>query len=190
VLEPDREFMVANPGLVIPGFRVGEPLIDVQNYLYPTTFGDLSLGATETYSRINFSFPIKRPVATLAVKTFVPILLIVICAAIVFYIHPHFVEGRIGLAITALLTLVALQFTAAASLPDSDYFTLLDKVYMLSYAFILTGLGRVAYSSWHYTDSCEHASRELMRADRKWGKALLGGFTAVAALVVGTAVLG
>jgi hypothetical protein len=189
VLEPDRDYMIANPGLSLPGFRVGTPLITAQDYVYPTTFGDLSLAANEPYSRLTFAFPISRPVATLAVKTFVPILLIVVCAALVFYIHPHFVDGRIGLAITALLTLVALQFTAASSLPDADYFTMLDKVYMLSYAFIIGALMRVAYSSWHHADAKQNGLPELIAADRRWGWGLLAIATVLAALVVGPVIL-
>ena len=48
----------------------------------------------------------------MTIKTFVPIALIVVCAALVFFVRPHYVEGRMGLGITALLTLVALQLTS------------------------------------------------------------------------------
>lgn len=179
----DRTPITINPKLMIPGFRIGEPSFSTQDYVYPTDFGDLAVTVGETYSRFFVSVPIKRPVFTLAIKTFVPILLIVICAALIFYIHPYFVDGRIGLAITALLTLVALQFTTSASLPDGDYFTMLDKVYMLSYAFIITALVRVAWSSWFYSDTHEAVAPELIAADRWWGRMLLVGFS-IGTLVV------
>jgi hypothetical protein len=57
----------------------------------------------------------------MAIKTFVPIVLIVVCAALVFFVRPRHVEARIGLGLTVLLTLVALQITSGASLPDFDY---------------------------------------------------------------------
>jgi Neurotransmitter-gated ion-channel transmembrane region len=79
----------------------------------------------------------------MSVKTFVPIVLIVICAALVFFVRPHYVEGRIGLGITALLTLVALQLTSSATLPDVDYLMMLDKIYLLAYVFIIATLARV-----------------------------------------------
>ncbi len=109
---------------------------------------------------------------TLAIKTFGPILLIVICSTLVFFINPHFVEGRIGLAITALLTLVAIQFTAASSQPDADYFTMLDKLYMLSYAFIISSLVRVVTTSWQTVEGSLQ-DHSVSSKDHRWGVLLL-----------------
>ena len=36
-----------------------------------------------------------------------------------------------------MLTLVALQLTATSGLPDVNYLILLDKLYILSYAFVV-----------------------------------------------------
>ncbi|MDF3023767.1 MAG: hypothetical protein K0R10_1128 [Alphaproteobacteria bacterium] len=58
--------------------------------------------------------------------------------------HPAYIEGRLGVAITALLTLVALQLTSASSLPEVDYLLMTDKVYLLSYAFIIATMMQVA----------------------------------------------
>ena len=71
--------------------------------------------------------PVTRPILAMSLKTFMPIALIVVCAALVFFVRPRYIEGRIGLGITALLTMVALQLTSGASLPDVDYLMLLDK---------------------------------------------------------------
>ena len=173
-----------NPSMTLPGFRFGTPKLDITGYTYPTDFGDLSAEAAETYSRAVVSVPITRPMFTLAIKTFGPILLIVICATLVFYINPHFVEGRIGLAITALLTLVALQFTAATNLPDADYFTMLDKLYMLSYGFIIASLLRVVVTSWQTVEGSIQ-DRTVARGDHRWGYVLLTLYGFAAALVAG-----
>jgi hypothetical protein len=53
----------------------------------------------------------------MAIKIFLPIVLVVICAALVFFIKPKEIDARIGLGITALLTLVALQLTQARYCP-------------------------------------------------------------------------
>jgi hypothetical protein len=84
-----------DPEITLPGFKVGKPEMRIVSNTYPTNFGA--------------SDPVARPLMAMSVKTFVPIVLIVICAALVFFVRPHYVEGRIGLGITALLTLVALQ---------------------------------------------------------------------------------
>ena len=61
-------------------------------------------------------------------------------ALLALLIHPDQVEGRLGLGITALLTLVAMQFTAASDLPEVGYLMLIDKVYLASNLFILAVL--------------------------------------------------
>jgi hypothetical protein len=61
---------------------------------YPTNFGDLAVPQGGTYSRVVLSVPVARPLMAMSVKTFVPIGLIVICAALVFFVRPHYVEGR------------------------------------------------------------------------------------------------
>jgi hypothetical protein len=63
---------------------------------YPTNIGDLSKPKAESYSQIVVSVPVTRPVVAMALKTFVPIALIVVCAALVFFMRPRYVEGRIG----------------------------------------------------------------------------------------------
>lgn len=181
----DLRAITINPKLSLPGYRIGAPAMAISDYTYPTDFGDLAVASSESYSRAVVSVPISRPMFTLAIKTFGPILLIVICATLVFFIHPRFVEGRIGLAITALLTLVALQFTAAASLPDADYFTMLDKLYMLSYGFIIASLMRVVAASWEVGRDDGDGARiaAVAGSDRWWGVALLILYAASASLI-------
>ncbi len=185
VFVPDVRGISINPEIALPGYKFGEAKLTISNYAYPTSFGDLSAAGGESYSRVVVSLPISRPMFTLAIKTFGPILLIVICAMLVFFINPLFVEGRIGLSITALLTLVAIQFTAAASLPDADYFTMLDKLYMLSYAFIIAALVRVVVTSWHGAAAGTPESIASAAGDHKWGVALLIIYSTAAGLISG-----
>jgi hypothetical protein len=107
--------------MTLPSFKVGKPIMPITSNTYPTNFGDLADPQGNTYSRVNLSVPVTRHMA-MSVKTFVPIVLIVICAAFVFFVRPHYAEGRIGLDITALLTgRVAAHFERHAArrrLPD------------------------------------------------------------------------
>ncbi|NOT71552.1 MAG: hypothetical protein HOP09_09800 [Hyphomicrobium sp.] len=186
----DTRAISINPMVTLPGYRLGQPSMDISDYKYPTDFGDLSSAEAESYSRVLISVPITRPMFTLAIKTFVPILLIVICATLVFFINPEFVEGRIGLAITALLTLVAIQFTAAATLPEADYFTMLDKLYMLSYAFIITSLMRVVVTSWKGAGANANAEGlRISAGDHWWGGALLIIYALAASAIAGWVLL-
>ena len=71
------------------------------------------------------------------IKTFLPILIVLMVATAALVLDPSHVDARVGLAITALLTLVALQFTANQNLPEVGYLLMLDQVFLTSYAFIL-----------------------------------------------------
>jgi hypothetical protein len=146
---PDPEDAVTiNPDITLPGFKIGKPEMRIVERPYPTNFGDLSTPDATDYSRVILTIPVTRPVVAMSLKTFVPIGLIVVCAALVFFVRPRYVEGRIGLGITALLTLVALQLTSSASLPDVDYLMMVDKIYLLAYLFIILALVRVVMTSW------------------------------------------
>ena len=163
-----------NPDITLPGFKVGKPELRVVERAYPTNFGDLAEPEATDYSRLMLTIPVTRPIVAMSIKTFVPIGLIVVCAALVFFVRPRYVEGRIGLGITALLTLVALQLTSSASLPDVDYLMMIDKVYLLAYLFIILALVRVVMTSWQGADPEAEAS--ISRHDRIWVGVLLGAY--------------
>ena len=78
-----------------------------------------------------------RPAGTYSLKLLLPMLLVALTAALALSVHPQYVEGRIGIGITALLTLVALQLTSDSGLPDVNNLILLDKLYILSYVFVV-----------------------------------------------------
>lgn len=136
-----------NKDIYIPGFTIGQPHMEVQTFLYDTTFGDLNLEGGSNYSRGHVIIPLKRPQVSMAVKIFLPIALILVCTAMVYFVHPLYIEGRLGVVITALLTLVALQLTATSALPDVDYLLLTDKIYLLSYLFIIVTLWQIVRTS-------------------------------------------
>ena len=165
-----------NPQITLPGFKVGNPTMRIAPNAYPTNFGDLSEPETTAYSRLMLSIPVTRPIVAMSIKTIVPIMLIVACAGLVFFVRPRYIECRIGLGITALLTLVALQLASGSSLPDVDYLMMLDKIYLLAYLFIIIALGRVVATSWHSDDT--HAEKAISRADRIWAVALLAAYLA------------
>jgi hypothetical protein len=158
-----------DPIITLPGFSVGKPTMRITTNTYPTNFGDPTSPEAEPYSRITISIPVTRPVIAMSLKTFVPIALIVVCALLVYFVRPRYVEGRIGLGITALLTLVAIQLTATSSLPDVDYLMMLDKIFLLAYLFIIVALARVVATSWH-NDTSETS---IKRTDRHWAIATL-----------------
>jgi len=112
---------------------------------YPTDFGE---GKRHSYSRVRFELPIRRPLLTYGAKLLVPILCVILCAGLMFLFHPKYVDSRVGIGITALLTVVALQITLNDELPEISYLVLMDKVYLGAYLFMLSSLGVVVRTTW------------------------------------------
>ena len=148
IFVPDKDAISLNPEMTLPGYILGVPKLLIESKPYPTTFGDTSLSTPEPYSRVTFDVPVHRPAFTYAIKSIMPIFLVVITAALVFFIHPSFVEGRIGMGITALLTLVALQLTTNSLLPEVDYLMMIDMLYFAAYLFVIASLAQVVRTSW------------------------------------------
>lgn len=126
-----------NPQIELPGFTIGKPRMTIINKPYTTAFGDLANPKVEPYSRAIIEIPIKRPVVSGIIKTLLPVWIVVLVAGAALLLDPSHVEARVGLAITALLTLVALQFNASSGLPDVGYLLMLDQIYLASFGFVL-----------------------------------------------------
>jgi len=144
----DTDPISLDPELTMPGYDIGEPTIDVRNVLYATTFGDYNSTTDDVYSRITITIPVTHPFWATALKVLLPILLVVVTASLIFQIPPGLIEARIGLGITALLTLVAMQWSALSELPDGGYLVMLDVLYILSFVFVLTTLIQSLMTSW------------------------------------------
>ncbi len=108
-------------------------------------------------------------------------LLVALTAALSLAVHPKYVEGRIAVGITALLTLVALQITSNSSLPEVDYLILLDKLYILSYAFVVLTMAMIVRNSWVDASGDVDAA---IRADRRSLAWLTGGYIVAATLLM------
>ncbi|MFN8160828.1 MAG: hypothetical protein U0R52_07270 [Solirubrobacterales bacterium] len=163
VFVPDRDPIAMSPDLTLPGWDIGDPTLTVVDNRYPTDFGNPS-AEDAAYSRIVIDLPVTRPAFTYAMKLLLPMLLVALTAALSLSVHPRYVEGRIGIGITALLTLVALQLTDNSSLPDVNYLILLDKLYIASYAFVVLTLAIIVRNSWVDAEGDVAAA---VRADRR-----------------------
>ena len=147
VFVPDTKPVELAHGLSLPGYEVGEPTMTIADQPYSTTFGDTGLKAPQDYSRITVTVPVTRPGLPYTIKLLLPMIVVLLCAALVFLISPIHIDGRIALSITALLTLVALKFMVDAELPNVDYLTMVDAIYIIAFIFVGIGLFQVVLSS-------------------------------------------
>lgn len=170
-----------NPEISLPGFTLETPRLEIRAFPYPTSFGDLTQDKLEPYARASFSVPVSRPAATTALKIFLPLGLVIFCGLMVFFVHPAYVDGRMGVAITALLTLVALQLTTASNLPDVNYLLLTDKIFFMAYVFVIGTLLQVARTS---SLARQEKFSDVTRSDRRALGVLVG------VLLVGLCIMG
>lgn len=180
VFVPDRDPIALSEDITIPGWDIGEASLTVVDNRYPTNFGDPRYEDI-TYSRVVIDLALTRPAGTYSLKLLLPMLLVALTAALSLSVHPRYVEGRIGIGITALLTLVALQLTSNSSLPDVNYLILLDKLYILSYAFVVLTMAVIVRNSW--VDATGDLDRAT-RADRRGIAMLTGGYVAGLVLIL------
>lgn len=163
VPDPESETM-SNPDLVLPGWKWSEPELTVSNTPYPGNWGNIDQVGGEAYSRVSIQLDVHRPATTSAIKMFFPLALVLLTGVLTFFLRPSMVESKISIAITALLTLVALQFTVMGSLPSVGYLTMIEVIYAVSYMFVLFTLGISIYTVWSKLDP---ESPEAIRFDRK-----------------------
>lgn len=156
----DQESMALHPKLVLPGFRIGRPQLIVEEFQYPTTFGDTRQQTPDRYSRMRIEIPIRRPLLTSSLKMLLPVLCVVLGASLMLRLKVTWVDARIGIGITALLTVVAIQLAANDTMPNVDYLVLMDKIHLAAYAYVLIGLGVVLTTVRHVDgDSIERGER-------------------------------
>jgi hypothetical protein len=181
VFVPDDEPIASNPDMTLPGYVLGAPNLIVIDKTYASSFGAASGGTPPSYSRIVVELPVTRPALTYAMKIFLPMIMVLITASLMFFVNPSYVDGRIGIGITTLLTLVALEITTNSDLPEVDYLMLIDKVYMAGYAFVVTGLALVVRAS-RTVDEIDMAVAR--RTDRRHLAVLTAAFVGIVTVLV------
>jgi hypothetical protein len=178
---PDNPAVTINdgPAMSIPGYVLGTPTMIVVAHKYPTNFGDISTDAKIPYSRIIVALPVTRDVLPYLVKIVLPIFIVILITSLIYLLPARLEDARAGIGITAMLTIVALQWTTDASLPSVEYLTLLDLVYIISMVYILESMGYTVLAS--RRNRAEMAQALTAKLDRRVG---------IISLVVYLAVLG
>jgi hypothetical protein len=139
----DKEPVTLHPRLVLPGFRIGQPRMVIESFRYPTAFGDTRRSEPDSYSRVRIEIPTRRPLITSTLKMLLPVLCVVLGASLMLRLRVTLIDARLGIGITALLTVVAIQLSANDAMPNVDYLVLMDKIHLAAYAYVLVGLGIV-----------------------------------------------
>ena len=97
-----------------------------------------------------------------------------------------YIDARLGIGITSLLTVVAIQLAANETMPSPDYLVLMDKIHLTAYVYVLTGLGVVLYTARLVERGGVEAAQSFQRRCY-W--ATSAAFLAIVGLLVGIALV-
>jgi len=181
---PDTTPVTVNDGgaMSIPGYVLGNPSLIVVSHKYPTNFGDLRANANAPYSRVVIALPVTRDVLPYLVKLVLPIFIVVLITSLIFLLPARLEEARAGIGITAMLTIVALQWTSDSALPSVEYLTLLDVTYIVSMIYILAAMAYTVLAS--RRNRAEMAQALTAKLDRRVGLVSLVVYLAILGLTL------
>lgn len=179
---PDSTPIEISPLVTLPGYKIGTPTLTIRPHQYPTNFGDTSSPPDVRYSRIIVSLPVSREPLPYMVKIMLPILIVVLITSLIYMLPARLEDSRTGIGVTAMLTIVALQWTTDSTLPSVEYLTMLDLIYILSLLYVLIAMGyTVLASRRNQHEVAEALTRSL---DRRMGIASLAVYTVLITLTI------
>ena len=181
---PDTNPVTVNDGgaMSIPGYVLGKPSLIIVPHKYPTNFGDLTSNANAPYSRLIIALPVTRDVLPYLVKLVLPIFIVVLITSLIYLLPARLEDARAGIGITAMLTIVALQWNTDSSLPSVDYLTMLDLVYIVSMIYILAAMAYTTLAS--RRNRAEMAQALTAKLDRRVGLLSLIAYLAILGLTL------
>ena len=130
----------------IPGWQILRQNISALPFKYETHFGEPNTSSYEEYWRLNYVVEIGRNKKLYLFKMLLPIIVVLLCTLAIFFINPIYSDSRLALAITALVSAVAMHITVSADLPTVGYLVLIDKIYNLSYIAIFCALAETVFT--------------------------------------------
>jgi hypothetical protein len=116
-----------------------------------------------TLAGVTFKVQVKRRLGFYTLKTFLPLTLIVCMSWAVFWIKPGLLPPQIGVSTSAILTLIAFQFSLGYMLPRLSYLTRADRFLIGSTLLVFLAFGEALRTS--YLANRDQEDRAL-RIDR------------------------
>jgi hypothetical protein len=129
----------------LPGWKVNGLQAEAYVHHYGSDFGELGNKLASDYSTVKFSFDLNRPFSFFLWKILFPLIIVMMTSWIALLLSPTRIEARTALPSAALLSMIFLRDGAMMALPENSTLLLLDKIYVLSYVFIVLTLIHVMW---------------------------------------------
>lgn len=137
----DEKACGVDPGVIVVGWRLAGWEATVTTHEY-TIY-------EETYSRFVFGLRIRRVTLNAVIKSFLPIVCMLLVGFLSLLLTPDKVTTRLSLNISTLLGAVMFHVNLTSSIPPVGYLTLADRVMIATYLIlVLILLSGVAILRW------------------------------------------
>lgn len=137
VYVPDRGNTRLDSGLKLSNWEIERFELFTGSKKYDTTYGDPELTEGSAYPFATLSIWIKRKSWGLFFSLFTGMYVAFFIASLVFFIDPVDADPRFGLSVGGLFAAVGNKYIVDSILPQSTTFTLVDKLHILTYIFML-----------------------------------------------------
>ncbi len=127
-----------DPAVRIPGWKIDGVRLVGGEHRYRTSFGESITRPDSNFARATFAITIDRPTNFFLLKLFLPLVIVILVAISTLLVHPTQADIRLAAPVTALLTLVFLQQSYSSTLPENGNLVMMDRIYVLSYAIIVS----------------------------------------------------
>lgn len=156
-----------DPNMSVHGFDVNG--ISAQNFehSYGTDFGATGTAAEQIYSALEFRIHIDRNPNLFLWKLLFPLLLVLVTNWLTLLMSPRYVEVRTAMPATALLTTVFLQLSAMESVSQASVLVLMDQIYLVAYAAIVTTLAQVIWGNRTIKDGDDNSVAVVATRDKR-----------------------
>ncbi|KAH8237720.1 hypothetical protein KR038_008954, partial [Drosophila bunnanda] len=116
------------------------------------------------FSVLHVAFNLKRHTGYFLIQVYVPCILIVVLSWVSFWIHREATSDRVGLCVTAVLTLSTISLDSRTDLPKVKYATALDWFLLMSFLYCIATL--LEFAGVHYFTKL--GSGEIPKLEEQW----------------------
>jgi hypothetical protein len=140
----DKENMVFAKRFYLSGWESADkPTFQTAIQNYETNYGnpERAPGEKASYSRFVLSIPIQHAGADfIYLKTFIGVFISVAIAFLTFLVDPEDLDPRFGVGVAGIFGAVSSMIVVSSNMPENPYFTLSDKVHLVSLGFIFLSI--------------------------------------------------
>jgi len=123
----------------IEGWKIDKFDVETKMRAYNSNYGDPEIKGKATYSNFIASITLKRESGGLFFKLFTGLYVAFVISLLPYFMGPENAE-RFGLLVGSLFAAVANKYVVDSILPETNNYTLVDKIHVITFIYILISL--------------------------------------------------